>query len=331
MPSRRSVITGIGVVAAGGVGWLTVDPGGELTPENPAYDLDGDGLFEDINGDGQFNYTDVLAYSHEGIWEETTGEDFGHAFDYAGDGGWAGNIATLTDYALVNQHEGMWDYSGNRFEVTFYRLPDFPQERAEQAAHHAETALNNGAIRTGKDRYADIPVNEIDLQRTGLRQDYESADTLVNDAEQFFSTGQNQDADEYGVLLYPHGDPAAYAPDDGEWAIITGMTQLPDHDGTPLFTRDRTTVLPSRGAGLALGMDEHRLSASVQMDELTGDIFAVFGPMDTYTLAEYRKDIAALENGSAGTVPENARLVKKASYVTVFFDPAFDNAIEDLG
>ena len=332
MPTRRSVLAGMGTLTGGlaGLGWLTADPCGEITMDSPAYDLDGDGLFEDVTGDRELTYKDPLAYSHEGVWEEITGEAVGHAFDYSDGGGWAGNLEALTDYTLQSEHDGMWTYSGEPIDLTFHRLPGVSPLQAEHATHLAETALNNAATRTDGDWYTDITVNETGPQQAGLQQEYDTMTELGNDVGQIIARTDGEPST-HNAVLYPSGDPNVYAPDTGNWAVMTGMSQLSVRDGTPLFTRDRATVLPARAAGMALGMEEHGRSASVMDDEFPGDVFVAFGPMDTYTLEDYREDVQQVMSGSeTGAASDGTEVVETNAYVTVFFDPALESAVGGL-
>lgn len=84
--SRRKLLGALTLAGTTVVGHKITDVCGDVTPDTPPYDTDEDGLFEDLNGDGRLTYEDVIMYLHEGVWEEATGEDFGHAFDYSQDG-----------------------------------------------------------------------------------------------------------------------------------------------------------------------------------------------------------------------------------------------------
>jgi PKD repeat protein len=57
---------------------------GPIVVENPAQDLDGDGLYEDVNGDGSFNIIDVSALLDN--YEGATVQNNVDLFDFNGDG-----------------------------------------------------------------------------------------------------------------------------------------------------------------------------------------------------------------------------------------------------
>lgn len=238
------------------------------------------------------------------------------------------NLHALTNYALQDHRDGLGDYGGEPLDLTFYRMPSMVESKGEQAVQHAETALNNALLRTESDHYAAIPIEEIRLDDLGQLQEYSTVAELRNDARQFFST---EETGEYNVVMYPGGTPSAYSPAGESWAVIFEMGQIPERTGTPLFTRERTTVLPARGAGMALGMDDHAWPASVLDDELVGDVYVAFGPMYSMTLEEYQEEIGRVKNSSEmGASPENARIVERTTYATVYIDAPVKRTIEVL-
>lgn len=331
--SRRQFIRGLGiglgVIALGSGSWVLGDPYGEMSAETPPFDRDGDGLFEDVNGDGELTYEDVLMFSHEGVWEEITGEDFGHAFDYASDGDWAANLQALAAYIAQEQHTGLWDYAGKPLDLTFHRTPPVKETTAEHAALQAESALNNAALRTDADWYADIDVTTAD----GVSPPYSSLQTLVDDFGDYLRAEQTGGGT-YNVLLVGKGQPGVWPYPDGnptpeEWdqgySVITGLDERQPVTGNPLFTRDFSTVLPVRGAGIALGMETHVRSRAAPADEI-GTITDFIAPMNTNTIEEKLEFIRSEVNNSSGTVP-----VTDMSYVTLYYDRALESvSIGDL-
>lgn len=280
--TRRRVLA----VVAGGfsvLGWFGMDPMGDVTPDSPPYDLDGDGLFEDVNGDGALNYRDPLMDSHESR-EEFASEAVPSAFNYAypNDGS---DFVALADYTRWDDQDGLWTPDGDPLDLEFYASPAVSESAVEQARQHATSALNNASMRTDGDWYADIGVDRV----AGLDEDYvmepgteaagEAADEIAATVEETVTDGSEYTDTGLGVILLDSGDPAAFLAADGDYAVVTGMQVIDEYPGTPLFTQNRADVAPVRGVGGVLGMETSARPLVAADDEFVATVYSVLDPM----------------------------------------------------
>lgn len=327
--TRRRVLAAV----AGGfgvLGWFGMDPMGNVTPESPPYDLDEDGLFEDVNGDGTFDHRDPLMYSHESR-EEFASEAVPSAFNYAYPDDRSDSIA-LVNYVWSGDRDGLWTPDGDPLDLAFYVSPAVAEPGAEQARQHTMSALNNASIRTAGDWYADIGVQEVvELDEASYALE-SSMEAVVDEVDEIAATVEETvtDSAEYtdaglGVILLDGGDPAAFLAADGSYAVVTGMQEIGEYPGTPLFTQNRADVVPARGAAGVLGLEPTLQSMLAADDEFGGEVYSITGPAYTKSIEAQQE---SMERRNV-TPPDDSLLTEtrfaKDTYTSVFSTYALDN------
>jgi hypothetical protein len=265
--NRRQYLGILGCLS-GGLGWLTMDPAGNVADSPPPRDSDYDGWFEDIDGNGQVNTRDLAAYTHESF-EDLMHDELSHGFS-------AGQIIDSL---------GGQDNSKNNgdFRVAIHLSPELDPATGETAAKYSATAANNmmNYANTGA-RVGISHIGTLEIEGDAVTSENTPSDQFLED----FTSSTDDRADAH-IYLSSEAPAGAYSNEESNHAVITGAKEietLESDEGVPLLTGYEESRI-AHGLGLAIGLPQKRTGlgegfAIMYTDGLNGDQITVTDPMD---------------------------------------------------
>lgn len=281
---RREVMKKLGVAVAGLWSMAVISVGKHRIDQQPTFhqpprDLNLDGFFEDINGDGELDQSDV--FHHFFSHDEPVLQEFRHILDYDHDG----TVALADSYDLLSRDiDGVDRPQYDEYvDINLYTAGDI--DAPTGTIHLITTSLNSIGIspiswmsggrshQTGPS-YPQLYTGDVDVSGDTL----EEVSLSFRDAVAEFG----RTAEDANILLHPTVDdqvPAISASDN--YSVAAGVSDIDFSDGVPLFTDDYAVTRPLAALYRNLGIDGgESFEATITRNDISnsGDDHATIAP-----------------------------------------------------